>query len=797
VAELSALLTQPEMRLLTLVGAGGIGKTRLSIAVATQLRASFTSGSCFVGLAAISDEQLVVSTIARELGLKESGTQPPLEQVQVFVGEQHFLLVLDNFEQVVAAAPQIEQLLASCPNLKILVTSRAVLHLPAEQVVLVAPLALPDLATSRTTESIAQSAAVVLFVQRAHSQMPSFQLTDTNAQALAEVCIRLDGLPLAIELAAARIRLLPPQALLTHLSQRLPLLTGGPRTLPARQQTLRKTIQWSYDLLGPEEQALFRLLAVFVGGWTLEAAKALSQGVDQANLDVLNTLSALLDNSLIQQIEQEGAEPRLTMLETIREYGLDRLQESGETHVCQRAHALYYLALAEEAEPHLKGAQQVLWWKRLEREQGNLLTALDWLIGQEEGESALRLCGAVWWFWNIRGYWKEGWRGLEAALGLPQAQERTVRRAKALFGADTFAWRLAMLNTRSLLEESVAIYRELGEKQGLAEALSWLGNSWTVQGNLAAARMPLEEGVTLAREVGDPWLLAKTLRSLGYFMKEHRDFKSARHFAEESVRLYREVKDQRELSFSLRLLSEVAMSEGNLTQATALAQESLALARALEGRPDMIRSLYLLAETRASQGDAEQAVVLLEESLALARDLGDRWQIASSLLTLGGIVVYQGDLPRAETCAQESLRLFRELREKSLMVVALSLLGEISLLQGDLRQARAICIEAVLLAREARESYFMGFSLISLAKVTAAEGQLEQAARLFGAAEPRINLSTELDPFKRADYERAVEGVRAQLREKTFAAAWQEGRAMTLEQVIDDVLKRGDEAGRQ
>jgi predicted ATPase len=567
--------------------------------------------------------------------------------------------------------------------------------------------------------------------------------------------------------------------------------------LPARQQTLRKTIQWSYDLLGPEEQELFRLLSVFVGGWTLEAAQALSQRVGQLNLDVLNTLSALLDNSLIQQIEQEGAEPRLIMLETIREYGLERLQQSGETHGCQRAHILYYLALAEEAEPHLKGAQQVVWWKRLEREQGNLRAALTWLIGQEEGELALRLCDALWWFWNIRGYWNEGWRWLEAALGFPHAQERTVRRAKALFGADTFAWRLAMHNTRSLLEESVAIYRELGEKQGLAEALSWLGNSWTVQGNLAAARMPLEESVTLAREVGDPWLLAKTLRSLGYFMKEHHDFQSARHFGEESVRLFREVKDQRELSFSLRLLSEVAKSEGNLTQATALAQESLALARALEGRPDMIRSLSLLAETRVSQGDAEQAKILLEESLALARDLGDRWQIASSLLTLGGIVLYQGNLPRAETCTQESLGLVRELGDKNLMVGALSLLGEIRLLQGDLRQARAICIEAVLLAKEAGESYFMGFSLIALAKVTAAEGQLQQAARLFGAAEPRINPSTELDPYKRADYERAVEGVQTQLREKTFATAWQEGRAMTLEQVIDDVLKRGDEAGRQ
>ena len=266
VAEISALLKQPEKRLLTLLGPGGIGKTRLAIAAATQMRSFFVGGTCFVGLAALSDPQLVVPTIARELGLKESGNRPILEQVQAFIGEQHFLLVLDNFEQIVAAAEVLEELLADCPGLSILVTSRAVLHLSAEQIIPVTPLSLPSLSPS-DNEDIAESAAVTLFVQRARNILPSFQLTPTNARAIAEVCVRLDGLPLAIELAAARVKLLPPQALLARLSQRLHLLTGGPRSLPVRQQTLRSTIQWSYDLLGPEEQALFHLLSVFVDGW--------------------------------------------------------------------------------------------------------------------------------------------------------------------------------------------------------------------------------------------------------------------------------------------------------------------------------------------------------------------------------------------------------------------------------------------------------------------------------------------------------------------------------------------------
>src|SRR3989440_7580229 len=433
VAAISALLTQPEMRLLTLLGPGGLGKTRPAIAVATQMRSFFIGGTCFVGLAALSDPQLVVPTIARELGLKESGNRPPLEQVQAFVGEQQFLLVLDNFEQIVAAAQELEELLAACPGLSILVTSRAVLHLSAEQIVPVTPLSLPSLSTS-DNQDIAESAAVTLFVQRARHILPSFQLTPTNARAIAEVCVRLDGLPLAIELAAARVKLLPPQALLARLSHRLQVLTGGARDVPARQQTLRNLLAWSYDLLDGKQQQLFGRLSVFVGGCTLEAVEGLYTALGDLPADVLDGVTSVIDKSLLRQTEQEGQEPRLLMLETVREFGLERLTASGELEGTRVAHARYFLALAEQAEPELDGPNQAMWVDRLEHEHDNLREALEWALEKVTDETAaerreigMRLGAALKQFWLILGHYREARTFLERALTMSEGTSTSLR----------------------------------------------------------------------------------------------------------------------------------------------------------------------------------------------------------------------------------------------------------------------------------------------------------------------------------------------------------------------------------
>jgi predicted ATPase len=384
VAAICTLLSRPEVRLLTLLGVGGIGKTRLIIQVASQLRERFADGVCFVGLASIRDPSLVISSIAHELGLLEGGAQPLVETVTTWLRDKQFLLLLDNFEQIVSAAPLVEDLLAACHRLVILVTSREVLRLSAEHLFPVPPLALPDLAQYTGQEELAQYAAVSLFLQRAQAIKPDFTLTRANGRALAELCVRLDGLPLALELAAARIRLLPPQALLTRLSQRFQVLTGGSRTLPERQQTLRNTIQWSYDLLNEQEQGLFRRLSVFAGGSTLEAAEAVcSAGSDAATGMggwVLDGVTSLIDKSLLQQTVQEGEEPRLAMLETIREYGRECLESLEEAEVIQHAHAAYYLALAEETEPKMTGTGRGRLLEQLQREHENLRAALAWLM---------------------------------------------------------------------------------------------------------------------------------------------------------------------------------------------------------------------------------------------------------------------------------------------------------------------------------------------------------------------------------------------------------------------------------
>jgi predicted ATPase/transcriptional regulator with XRE-family HTH domain len=480
VEAIRSFLQRSDVRLLTVTGSAGVGKTRLALQVAAELAQVFADGVQFIPLAALSDAELVLPTLAQALGLRESGAQPALTLLTTALREQQMLLVLDNFEQVIAAAPHLASLLEACPGVKLLVTSREVLHLRAEQQFVAPPLALPAL-PHRDSAALEETAAVQLFLQRARAVQPDVQLTPDNAATIAEICHRLEGIPLAIELAAPRLKLLSPQALLARLDGRLRLLTGGARDLPERQRTMRATIAWSYELLSPAERALFRRLAVFVGGWTLEAAEQVCLGAGALELDILEGLSSLLDKSLVSQEPASSGEPRFRMLHVLREFGLEQLDAEGECSATREAHAMYYLALAEASSAHRNDAEQQRWQSRLAREHDNLRAALNWWLeyteqakAPEAAEHALRL----WWlmspFWVAACYCERP-AHVQRILALRADVDEAVQVKALLYAASALRAVDEVERAEALLQEALALARQIGDLPGIAFALQHLG----------------------------------------------------------------------------------------------------------------------------------------------------------------------------------------------------------------------------------------------------------------------------------------------------------------------------------
>lgn len=747
-AEVKRLLSVS--RLVTLTGAGGCGKTRLALRAAHSVAADFPDGVWLVELAPLSDAALVPQAVAAVFDVREYEGRPILSLLQSYLRRRKLLLVLDNCEHVVEAAARLaESLLSHCPQLRILATSREALSVTGEAAWPVPTLSLPEAGKATLLDTLKQSDAIQLFVERTTAVLPGFSLTGENAAAVEQVCRRLDGIPLAIELAAARVKLLRVEQIAARLDDRFQLLTSGSRAV-SRHQTLEALIDWSYELLAPAEQRLLRWLSVFAGGFTLEAVEAVCAGDDDG--DLLQLLAQLVSKSLVVAKRETGQEARYHLLDTIRQYAWGMLGREQEAESAQNRHLDYFLQLAETAEPLLHSGEQLVWLERLEAEHDNLRAALAWSLEEQGGdlESGLRLATALAPFWLIRNHFQDGRRWLDVAIEKSDGSSLPIR-ARLLCNAGRLWLLQPENNPTALLQDSLALYRQLEDIRGIAASLCWLGFSilglvGSRHDPVAAARL-LEEGLALASQLGDRLLM----------------------------------------TWSYHHLAWLALFRGDTGQAAELCAKGLALAEESGDRVRRLSLLYLRGRIAQKQRNYARAITFYRKSLVLAREVKERSFEARILISLGEITRAQGAYEEASTYYHESLVVHREtdLRGGD---IALHNLGLVALARGDRRQARSLFRASVLFIQEKMEAgpqlnEAIVWNVWGLARVALAEGQPRLAVQLFAVAElemkPGIATPVDVD-----DYERELALVRAELGEEAFAAAWAEGQAMSLEEAV-------------
>ncbi len=812
------LLSQPGVRLLTLTGPGGIGKTRLGLDIAADLQDKFSDGVFFVPLSPVADPSLVISTIAQTLGVRDHGGQPILETLGAFLKSREMLLFLDSFEHVCQAASEVVHLLETSSRIKFLVTSREVLRVRGEYEYLVRPLAFPDLSPGSEVERLTKNPAVELFTQRAQSVKPDFCLTDENAKSVGEICARLDGLPLAIELAAARVKLFPPKVLLARLIKAgkhasLHLLADGPRDAPERHRTLRATMDWSYNILHEDEQRLLQTLSVFAGGFTFTAAEAVCCRLERKSdpypenaltMDVMQGLASLLDKSLLQREEMFEEEPRFTMLELIREYAEEKLDESGRSAKIRERHANFFLTLAEEARPMLRGSEQGVWLERLEKEHNNLRAALGWFTkqveadgGKEAAESALRMAGALWQFWDTHGYVSEGRSWLQKLLGLSDGT--TVERAEALIGAAFLTSRQSdMVEALELYEQAIALARKIGYKEGVANAL---GGMVYAKEFLGADDELIEalysESLELWREVGDKRGMASALGPMARRAAAAYDFRQASELYEESLALFREVGDKREIAGAQWNLGQIAVIVGQYDKARAMYSESLKIYEDLRDLHGVSTQLRGLGKVERLLGNSAEARALYEESLESFRTMGDKGCASIALLGLGRVALDQGDIDGAISLSRECLNLSRDIRFKAVEAHVLRLLGQCDLARDDHESARKHFLEGLHLEKESDHKVEMIENVEGLACAAAAMSEYKRAAQLFAAAEAfRATMGIPLPPVEASDLEKWKAKVRDGLGEKAHETAHAEGSVLTVDQAVDLVTRKAHRPGK-
>jgi len=732
-------------RLLTLTGSGGCGKTRLAIQVGADLVDTFEDGVWLVELAALVDHARVPQAVASAIGVREQPGRPLLATVSDYLQARHLLLVLDNCEHLLAACAHLTYtLLSACPRVLILATSREPLGITGETSWRVPSLSAPDPSRLPPPERLPEFDAVRLFVDRATAVLPTFRITSQGAPFLAQICHRLDGIPLAIELAAARVKVLTVEQIARRLDDLFHLLTGGSRTALLRQQTLRATMDWSHALLSPREQTIFRRLSVFAGGWTLDAAETVCASPPITHDQVFDLLSLLVDKSLVV-VDDQGSEKRYRMLEIVRQYAREKLKDVGEDSETRRRHCGWFLDLAEQAEPMLLGPGEQ-WLDLLEVEHDNLRAAMELSLRSGEKEAGLRLAGALRRFWMVRGYWTEGRQRLEAALALENGAAPL--RSKALAGAASLAQSQGdYQRAEALSRESLAIQREQQDHRGIADSLNILGIVMLERSDYSTARQFLEESLANGEEAGDRHVMASALINLANVAEHEGAYERAARLCDDSLALFRAIGDKRGSAFALNMLGVLASDHGDDATAQVRFEEGLAMRRELGDRRGIAGSLSQLGLVARKHGDYELARTYYDESLAIQRELGDRRGIATTLRNLGLVAWHQGAVARAAEFLEESLIMRKA--------------------QGN-RTGIAECLEG--LARVAEPP--------------------ERAAKLLGAATAlREAVGTPLPPAERSDHDRLLEAVRTPLGPEAFAAAWDQGRAMSLEDAVGEALR--------